>query len=194
MGVLRAFLPRLTLTQWLVIGSLLSVMGGGVLTVVVVLVVLGSLGGTIGPPPEQPIAFDHTIHAGDASIACEFCHRGAPVQAAATVPTVEQCMFCHGVIATDTPGVQLLQARWETEQPINWTRVHRLPDHVKFEHEPHIRAFSADGIPTDQVCATCHGDVKTMTEVKQVRSLNMGDCQSCHREMSASLDCATCHN
>lgn len=194
MGVLRAFLPRLTLTQWLVIGSLLSVMGGGVLTIVVVLVVLGSLGGTIGPPPEQPIAFDHTIHVGDAGIACEFCHRGAPVQAAATVPTVEQCMFCHGVIATDTPDVRLLQARWETEQPINWTRVHRLPDHVKFVHEPHIRALSADGMPTDQVCATCHGDVKAMTEVKQVRSLNMGDCQSCHRKMSASLDCATCHN
>ena len=194
MGVLRAFLPRLTLIQWLIIGSLLSVAGAGVLAVVVVLVVLGSLGGTIGSAPEQPIAFDHTIHADKAGIACEFCHRGAPVQAAATVPTVEQCMFCHGVIATDTPGVQLLQAHWETNQPINWTRVHRVPDHVKFMHGPHIRALSADGTPIDQVCATCHGDVKTMREVNQVRSLNMGDCQSCHREMGASLDCATCHN
>ena len=194
MRVLRAFLPRLTLIQWLVIGSLLSVLGGGVLTVVVVLVVLGSMGGTFGPPPSQPIAFDHTVHAGDAGIACEFCHRGATVQAAATVPTVEQCMFCHGVIATETPGVQLLQAHWETEQPINWTRVHRVPDHVKFVHEPHIRALAATGVPHENVCATCHGDVKTMTEVRQVRSMNMGDCQSCHRDMSASLDCATCHN
>jgi hypothetical protein len=94
-------------------------------------------------------------------------------------------MFCHGVVATDSPQIQLLQAHWETNTPVDWTRVHRVPDHVRFVHAPHIQA----GLD----CATCHGDVASMSEVRQVRSLAMGDCQGCHRENSASLDCATCH-
>ena len=204
---IRALLPRLTLKQTIVLSSLGAVLGGGALVPVIVLVVLGSMGGTITGPPEQPVAFDHSIHAGDAGIACEFCHRGipatrdvpttrsAPLSAAATIPSVQQCMFCHSVVATDNPEVQKVRAAWETGTAIEWTRVHRMPDHVHFVHEPHIRALREmrPGADTAQICATCHGDVKSMSEVKQVRSLNMGDCQGCHRETSAPLDCATCH-
>jgi hypothetical protein len=60
-----------------------------------------------------------------------------------------------------------------------------MPDHVRFTHEPHIQAGVA--------CATCHGDVGTMREVTQTRSLRMGDCVACHRENNAPTDCFKCH-
>ena len=50
-------------------------------------------------------------------------------------------MFCHAAVATDSPEVQKLRAAWETGTPNEWVRVHRLPDHVDFVHDPHIRAF-----------------------------------------------------
>jgi len=188
-NVLLAFLPRLTLKQYIFLTIPLALLGGGGVATVAVLVVLAAYGGAITPAPAQPIPFDHTIHAGtgpnQAGIACEFCHRGVTEQAQATLPSVQQCMFCHNVVGKDRPGVDLLLAHAETGQAINWVRVHRTPDHVRFVHDPHIRA----GLD----CATCHGDVAAMTQVKQVRSLNMGDCQACHRASSVSIDCATCH-
>ena len=203
----RALLPRLSPKQLVVISGLGAVLGGGAIAPVILLIVLGAMGGTITGPPEQPIAFDHAVHAGKAGIACEFCHRGipvventalaigTPVSAAATIPSVEQCMFCHSVVATESPEVQKIRAAWETGTPIEWIRVHRLPDHVDFVHDPHIRALAEahPSFSTAQICATCHGDVASMTEVEQVRALNMGDCQGCHRENSAPLDCAVCH-
>ena len=185
MEYLRALLPRITRTQVIIIGLATApvVLGGA--GVLAVLLFLMASGGTVTPAPDQPIAFDHTVHAGEAKIPCEFCHRGVSTQAAATVPSVQQCMFCHSVVATDRPQIELLQAHWETNTPVDWTRVHRVPDHVRFVHAPHIQA----GVE----CTTCHGNVTSMTKVKQVRSLAMGDCQGCHRANSASIDCATCH-
>jgi hypothetical protein len=207
LDAIRALLPRLSLKQTIVISSLGAVLGGGAITPIIVLIVLGAMGGTITGPPEQPIAFDHVIHAGDAGIACEFCHRGIPVagdpptatsvplSAAATIPSVAQCMFCHTVIATDSSEIQEVQAAWDTGTAIEWTRVHRMPDHVDFVHDPHIRALREQrpSASTAEICTTCHGDVAAMPQVEQVRSLNMGDCQNCHRENSAPLDCAVCH-
>jgi len=163
----------------------MAFLGGGALVTILVLIFLGAAGGTLTPGPTQPIPFDHSIHAGTNAIACEFCHSGVDKQAAATIPSVEQCMFCHNVVGKALPNVQALADRWESQQAIDWVRVHRLPDTVGFVHEPHIRA----GID----CATCHGDVTTFAVMRQVRSLNMGDCMACHRQNGAPLECATCH-
>lgn len=156
--------------------------------------------------PEQPIDFPHTVHAGaveDGGIGldCTFCHRNVALGAAATVPAVEQCMFCHSQItgegsdsATAATEIGILRAAAEAGEPITWERVHRLPDHVQFVHDAHIRFFSErDGIAPSAVCSTCHGAVETMTVVEQVRVLKMGDCVDCHRENSAPTDCAICH-
>lgn len=156
--------------------------------------------------PEQPIDFPHTVHAGaveDGGIGldCTFCHRNVALGAAATVPAVEQCMFCHSQItgegsdsATAATEIGLLLAAAEAGEPITWERVHRLPDHVQFVHDAHIRFFSErDNIAPSAVCSTCHGAVETMTVVEQVRVLKMGDCVDCHRENSAPTDCAICH-
>ena len=79
----------------------------------------------------------------------------------------------------------VVRRSWQQQQPVNWERVHRMPDHVRFLHEAHINA----GFD----CATCHGDVGNMGQVVQVRPLTMGDCVSCHRANNAPTECATCH-
>ena len=201
LSAITAFLPRLSLRQIIMLTVPGVVLGGGAVTGVVVLVFLAATGGTARPAPEQPIPFSHAVHAGELGIECEFCHRGVGEQAAATIPSLEQCMFCHSVVATDREPIQQLRTAYESGQGIDWVRVHRLPDHVRFIHSPHIDA----GIE----CSTCHGDVASMSTVKQVVNLNMGTCMGCHRNTNdasigannphpinpdfASLDCAICH-
>jgi hypothetical protein len=153
--------------------------------------------------PDQPIDYPHTTHAGSVEngglgLDCTFCHRNVAEGAAATVPSVQQCMFCHKQITgtSDKAKVEISKLRElsESGQPVNWKRVHRLPDHVEFVHDAHIRYFSEkNGVSTSEVCSTCHGDVGSMVKVKQVRALKMGDCVDCHREYSAPTDCTTCH-
>jgi c(7)-type cytochrome triheme protein len=94
-------------------------------------------------------------------------------------------MNCHNVVRTDRPAVQELTKLYETNQPIQWVRVHRVPDYVYFSHRWHV----AKGI----ACQTCHGPVETMDVVRQAENLKMGWCISCHRQNQASQECNTCH-
>lgn len=164
-----------------------------------------------GAAPTQPIAFPHDRHAGlgenQAGIDCLFCHRNVTLGKAATIPAVEQCMFCHKVITgTGDPKVvsvevQKVRDAWENKQPINWQRVYRLPDHVRFSHEAHLTYFTQYAQPTREgreVCSLCHGDVGAMSVLQQVPgteggSLKMGDCVNCHRKYNAPTDCVICH-
>ena len=163
--------------------------------------------------PTQPVEFPHTVHAGAVEegglgLDCTFCHRNVESGAAATIPSVQQCMFCHSKVSgtTETAIAEIgkfrgleedgspLATPLESLNPIDWVRVHRLPDHVQFVHDAHIRFFATEqGLETQQVCSLCHGEVENMTKVEQVRSLKMGDCVDCHREYSAPTDCAICH-
>ena len=137
------------------------------------------------PPAQQPIAFPHNVHVQAVGLECGFCHRTAAVAATAGYPDVEQCMFCHEVAGRGNPEADKVRSAWTTQQAVNWERVHRLPDHVHFVHTAHIQA----GIQ----CSTCHGNVGAMTQVVQVRPLNMSDCVTCHRQSNAPTECATCH-
>lgn len=180
----------------------------------------------LGNAPPQPIAFPHTVHAGSpeqggVGIQCEFCHRNVTKGAAATVPAVETCIFCHQQInpenLTGSTGVNLTEIqrvvdRFADQNPINWERVYRLPDHVRFVHEAHIRFLTqgperterlpiGDGqerqlpLPMEQACSVCHGDVASMTVVQPQagQSLKMGTCLDCHRELNVATDCTICH-
>ena len=151
-----------------------------------------------GEGPDQPIAFPHTVHVQDAKIDCQFCHRTVTERPQASIPAVQQCMFCHATVDGNTPIAQMeiekLREHWKNKEPINWMRVHRVPDHVKFVHEAHIKFFTeTQDIDTNNVCSICHGDVGSMIKVEQVRSLKMGDCVDCHRDYNAPTDCTTCH-
>jgi hypothetical protein len=60
-------------------------------------------------------------------------------------------------------------------KPIEWVRIHNLPDHVYFNHAQHVKAGQV-------ACQTCHGEIQKMGEVKQFSDLSMGWCINCHRE------------
>ncbi|OGS38499.1 MAG: hypothetical protein A2506_10775 [Elusimicrobia bacterium RIFOXYD12_FULL_66_9] len=152
-----------------------------------------------GYAPSQPIAFSHRLHAGDMSIDCLYCHSGArPEQNTrnAGVPSVETCMNCHRVTRTDRPDIQRLTKIHQNDEKLEWNRVHTLPDHVYFDHRPHVRA----GI----VCQTCHGPVQTMDVLTRRMSMRMSNCLGCHRAPKEALpagsaikrgpeECSACH-
>ena len=143
--------------------------------------------------PDQPIAFPHPTHVEDLGLDCTFCHRNVTEGAAATIPAVGLCMSCHLTVGDDKPEVEKLRNFHTNGIPVNWVRVHRVPDHVNFVHEPHIRHFSEQYGGASGTCQLCHGDVGSMVKVRQVRSLKMGDCVNCHRDNEAPTDCTTCH-
>lgn len=140
----------------------------------------------VGYAPEQPIPFNHKIHAGDNKIDCKYCHTGVETTANATVPNVSTCMNCHNIVGdSKRDDVKKLRKYWADKKPIEWIRVHDQPDFVFFNHSRHI----SRGVD----CSKCHGNVAEMPKVKQVESLNMGYCVNCHRENNAPNDCSTCH-
>ncbi|MBI4498812.1 MAG: cytochrome c3 family protein [Chloroflexi bacterium] len=172
------------------------------LLVIVLSVVLAVVG--LGVPrvmaqfnaaPPQPVGYTHMTHVKQLGLDCTFCHRNVTKGANASIPAVGQCMFCHRVVNKDNPMVSEAKAveiekvrqAFETNQPIDWVRVHRVPDHVRFVHAPHIEALWQPGQPIRQACATCHGDVQEMGIPQQVRPLNMGDCLNCHRQYAGQV-------
>ena len=127
---------------------------GGIFTVIIGFVLVVLFISWFSNPPfglgnasAQPIAFPHTVHVVDNNIQCEFCHRNVTKGDAATVPAVEQCLFCHKDISGRDSQAQTeiakVQQYGSDEEPIDWERVHRLPDHVRFVHEAHIRYFTS---------------------------------------------------
>ncbi len=158
----------------------------------------------MGNAPAQPVAFPHTVHVAQNGIQCEFCHRNVTKGEAATVPAVEQCLFCHKNIDGTTTSARQEIAKFrvnadagETIQLINWERVHRLPDHVRFVHEAHIRALTAMDVSdrssaekVQRACSVCHGDIANATVVKPKRfqSMKMGTCLDCHRFLTLARD------
>ncbi len=160
---------------------------------------LALLGRGSAAAPAQPIAFNHRIHAGDNHIGCTACHVYAERAPVAGIPSMARCQGCHKFVKEDpgnpavTAEIKALLQRLEQGKAIEWVRVHRLPDHVFFTHERHVRA----GLR----CQECHGEVERMEAVRQVSPLTMGWCLDCHRAKQAErpaerarlTDCWTCH-
>jgi len=156
--------------------------------------------------PLQPIPFSHKHHAGDFGIDCQYCHSGTDRSRAAGVPSVELCMGCHAQFPAEydqLEGIRILKEHWENGKSIEWVQIHRLPEHVKFQHQAHVRT-KADGGPEFD-CQTCHGPVERMDKLSMTpdtkfwqyglptQKLEMGWCVMCHRDNGASQDCLTCH-
>ncbi|WP_295193480.1 c-type cytochrome [Sediminibacterium sp.] len=150
--------------------------------------------------PEQPIYYSHKVHAGINQINCQYCHTGVYQGKQATIPSVNVCMNCHmsineyngekmytedGDEINGTAEIQKLYKYagfepgkpWDPSKakPIEWVRIHNLPDHVYFNHSQHVKAGKVE-------CQTCHGEIQKMGEVKQFSDLSMGWCINCHRE------------
>ncbi|GAB3687814.1 c-type cytochrome [Spirosoma flavus] len=127
-----------------------------------------------GYAPKQPIAYSHKLHAGQYKIDCNYCHTGAQKGKSATIPAANICMNCHGVIKKESPEIQKIYAAIENNRPIEWIRVHNLPDLAYFNHAQHVNVGNV-------ACQTCHGEIEKMEVVEARSSLTMGWCIDCHR-------------
>lgn len=146
---------------------------------------LYSVGIQQGYAPKQPIAFSHKLHAGDYEIDCKYCHTGVLKGKSATIPSVNICMNCHRAVKTESPQIQKIwqAADWNAEtlsfgpnqKPIEWVRIHNLPDLAYFNHAQHVNVGGVE-------CQTCHGPIETMDVVRQYSLLTMGWCIDCHRK------------
>ncbi|MBD2754689.1 c-type cytochrome [Spirosoma validum] len=127
-----------------------------------------------GYAPKQPIAYSHKLHAGQYKIDCNYCHTGAQKGKSATIPAANICMNCHGVIKKESPEIQKIYTAIEENRPIEWIRVHNLPDLAYFNHAQHVNVGNV-------ACQTCHGEVEKMEVMEARSSLTMGWCIDCHR-------------
>ena len=159
--------------------------------------------------PVQPIYYSHKVHAGINQISCLYCHGNAWESKHAAIPSVNVCMNCHKNINEYAKGPKLYDDdgkeingtaeiqklydyagfdpknanAWDPSKakPIEWVKIHNLPDHVYFNHSQHIRAGNVQ-------CQTCHGEITAMDEVKQFSELSMGWCINCHRQSKVNFN------
>jgi len=127
----------------------------------------------VGYAPVQPVPYSHQLHAGELGLDCQYCHTNVAVSKHANVPPTQTCMNCHTQIKANSDKLAKVRDSWETGQPIEWIRVHNLPDYAYFNHAIHVNM----GVG----CETCHGRVDRMEVVAQVEPLSMSWCLDCHR-------------
>lgn len=123
---------------------------------------------------QQPVQFSHKHHVGDDGIDCRYCHTSVETSNTAGLPPTQTCMNCHQQIWSDSPYLQIVRDSYRDNKPIQWERVHDLPDFVYFNHSIHV----AKGVG----CNTCHGQIDDMPAVHTVNTLQMEWCLSCHRQ------------
>lgn len=134
---------------------------------------------SVGYAPEQPVPYSHALHVGELGLDCRYCHNTVEQAAHAAIPPTETCMNCHARVRANSPKLEPVRQSWETQQPIEWIKVHDLPDYTYFNHSAHVTR----GIG----CNSCHGRVDQMAVVYQHEELSMGWCLDCHREPERHL-------
>lgn len=143
-----------------------------------------------GYSPEQPIPFSHALHVGTHKIQCQYCHNQVERSKSSNIPALSTCMNCHQQVAGNqqADSIKKLRDAYADNKPIEWVKIHMLPDHVQFNHQAHV----VKGVS----CQTCHGEIEKMEKVFQYSDLSMGWCVNCHRqpENNAPLNCTTCHH
>jgi hypothetical protein len=128
----------------------------------------------VGYRPEQPVEFSHEFHAGQLDMDCRYCHNWVEEASHSNVPATQTCMNCHNQIKTESPKLAPVRESWADDVPIQWVKVHHLPDYARFSHASHVDA----GVG----CETCHGRIDQMEVVAQSEPLSMGWCLECHRQ------------
>jgi mono/diheme cytochrome c family protein len=159
--------------------------------------------------PTQPIYYSHKVHAGINQISCLYCHGNAWESKHAAIPSLNVCMNCHKSISTYEKGPKLYDEDgkeingtaeiqklydyagftagqsqpWDPAKakPVEWVKIHNLPDHVYFNHAQHVNAGKVQ-------CQTCHGAIQEMDVVSQFSDLSMGWCINCHRESKVDFN------
>ncbi len=127
----------------------------------------------VGFAPEQPVPYSHALHVGELGLDCRYCHNTVEQAAVAAIPPTATCMNCHQRVRTKSPKLAPVRESFATGQPVEWLKVHDLPDYVYFNHSAHVTR----GVG----CVSCHGRVDEMDVVYQHEQLSMGWCLDCHR-------------
>jgi hypothetical protein len=133
----------------------------------------------VGYEPKQPVPYSHALHVGQLGLDCRYCHNTVEEAAHAAIPATQTCMNCHQTVHTKSDKLAPVRASWETNDPVEWVKVHDLPDYVYFNHSAHVTR----GVG----CVTCHGRVDQMEEVFQQEPLSMSWCLQCHRNPEKNL-------
>jgi mono/diheme cytochrome c family protein len=156
---------------------------------------LKNIGVMQGYTPDQPINYSHKLHAGEMQIQCIYCHSGAERGKVAGIPSANVCMNCHKYVRkgpqTGTEEIAKIYKALDYDpdkgtygpnpKPIQWVRVHNLPDLAYFNHAQHVSVGKI-------ACQTCHGPVQdSMTVVGQYSPLTMGWCIDCHRKTEVKM-------
>jgi hypothetical protein len=128
---------------------------------------------------QQPVQFSHKHHVGDDGIDCRYCHYTVESTATASMPPTQTCMNCHSQLWNDSPYLEPVRASFRENKPIQWERVHDLPEFVYFNHSIHVNK----GVG----CSTCHGRIDKMPAVYQENTLQMEWCIACHRDPTLRL-------
>jgi hypothetical protein len=126
-----------------------------------------------GETLEQPVPFSHEHHVSGLGIDCRYCHTAVEKSASAGVPPTATCYNCHKLVWNEAPMLEPVRSSYRTGQPIEWNKVHDLPDFTYFNHSIHV----AKGIG----CATCHGPVQEMRLMRSAQPIQMRWCLDCHR-------------
>ena len=137
----------------------------------------------VGYQPEQPVPFSHQQHVGQLGLDCTYCHQTVTESPHATVPASQVCMNCHNPKKANVKGTSPLlapvRASSDTGRPVEWNRVHKLPEYAYFNHSVHVNK----GVS----CVSCHGQVNEMKVVFHDQQLTMGWCLKCHDDPTKSL-------
>lgn len=133
----------------------------------------------VGYRPTQPVPFSHKLHAGDLGLDCRYCHSQVETAADANIPAPSTCMNCHKVILKESVKLLPIREAVASGKPIEWVRVHKIPDYAYFNHSAHLRA----GVS----CFTCHGNIPEEDVVTQKEPLSMSWCLECHRNPEPNL-------
>ncbi len=158
-----------TFAKWSIIGGLVFL----TLLVCALVAFARTERNRVGVPVTQPVAFQHSLHAGELGIDCRYCHSSVEVAAYANVPPTEVCMTCHSQIRVGSPQLAPVANSWETGVPLQWNKVHDLADFVYFNHSAHVN----NGVG----CSYCHGRMDQMSAVWKAKPMTMGWCLECHR-------------
>jgi len=174
--------PRFAFPRWanyLLPASIAVAVGGGTYLPVLLALAGSPMTTDVGYAPKQPVPFSHALHAGELGMDCRYCHFTVERAPFAALPPTQTCLNCHASIKADSPLLLPVRESGLTGNPLEWIKIHDLPDYSYFNHAAHVtRGVS---------CVACHGRIDRMEVVAQARPLSMAWCLECHRNPGPNL-------
>lgn len=193
--------PRFVFPRWTNLITPLSVvalLGGAPYMLVLIGFGLNPTTLNVGYQPRQPVAYSHELHVNQLGLDCRYCHNTVERTSFAAIPALATCMNCHTTIRQGSRGeasrleIDKLRSHYfavgddgkpnpQAGTPVEWIKVHDLPDFAYFNHSIHVNA----GVS----CVSCHDriDHEGREGVHLGEPLSMGWCLKCHREPQKNL-------